>query len=270
MDFSSLPTFGNYIVCVCFSTGCLNRSWSFYLDITLKFLIVLREKWRRKSYYRKTVAILPLPSSSNFQVMVDIGMQGHPSFLLSEHRRCDDADCRAPTWIHVSCELLKWYVSVPVVSSWSLNQTRNVSSTPFYLKRLYSFTSVGLKNVCRAWSLSPPWGICAVLGVHLFVTVWTAARQAPLSTGVSRQGYWRGLPCPPPVISQPRDWTALWVDSLPAELPGKNRNLGVFLYLVATLVCLRPEFNPLSSNYQREKVTLLWKTGNFSLLLTPK
>ena len=188
-------------------------------------------------------------------------MQGHPSFLLSEHHRCDDADCRAPTWIHVSCELLKWYVSVPVVSSWSLNQTYNVSSTLFYLKRLYSFTSVGLKNMCRAWSLSH---------VHLFATVWTAARQAPLSMGVSRQGYWHGLPCPPPVISQPRDWTALRADSLPAELPGKNRNLGVFLYLVATLVFLRPEFNLLPSNYQREKVTLLWKTGNFSLLLTPK
>ena len=30
------------------------------------------------------------------------------------------------------------------------------------------------------------------------VTPWTAARQAPLSTGFSRQEYWSGLPCPPP------------------------------------------------------------------------
>ena len=28
-------------------------------------------------------------------------------------------------------------------------------------------------------------------------TVWTLARQAPLSMGFSRQEYWRGLPCPP-------------------------------------------------------------------------
>ena len=28
--------------------------------------------------------------------------------------------------------------------------------------------------------------------------VWTAARQAPLSMGLSRQGCWRGLPCPAP------------------------------------------------------------------------
>ena len=30
------------------------------------------------------------------------------------------------------------------------------------------------------------------------VTLWTAARQAPLSMGFPRQGYWSGLPFPPP------------------------------------------------------------------------
>ena len=28
--------------------------------------------------------------------------------------------------------------------------------------------------------------------------LWTAAHQAPLSTGFSRQEYWSKLPCPPP------------------------------------------------------------------------
>ena len=32
----------------------------------------------------------------------------------------------------------------------------------------------------------------------LTLTLWTAARQAPLSMGVSRQEDWGGLPCPPP------------------------------------------------------------------------
>ena len=44
--------------------------------------------------------------------------------------------------------------------------------------------------------------VCGVLScfscVQLFVTLWTVARQARLSTGFSRQGYWSGLPCPPP------------------------------------------------------------------------
>ena len=34
--------------------------------------------------------------------------------------------------------------------------------------------------------------------VRLFVTPWTVTHQAPLSMGFSRQGYWSGLPFPPP------------------------------------------------------------------------
>ena len=46
--------------------------------------------------------------------------------------------------------------------------------------------------------------------VGLFVTLWTAAHQASLSMGFSRQEYWSGLLCPPPgVSSQPRDQTSV-------------------------------------------------------------
>ena len=34
--------------------------------------------------------------------------------------------------------------------------------------------------------------------VRLFATPWTAAYQAPLSVGFSRQEYWSGLPFPSP------------------------------------------------------------------------
>ena len=33
--------------------------------------------------------------------------------------------------------------------------------------------------------------------VQLFATLWTIARQAPLSMGFSRQEHWSGLSCPP-------------------------------------------------------------------------
>ena len=36
---------------------------------------------------------------------------------------------------------------------------------------------------------------CHFSHVQLSVTLWTAARQAPLSRGFSRQEYWGGLPC---------------------------------------------------------------------------
>ena len=52
-----------------------------------------------------------------------------------------------------------------------------------------------------------------------FATPWTAAHQAPLSMGFSRQEQWSGLPCPPPG-DRPNPGIeptspALQVDSLP-------------------------------------------------------
>ena len=40
--------------------------------------------------------------------------------------------------------------------------------------------------------------LCCLNSVRLFTTLWTAACQAPLSMGFSRQEYWSGSPCPPP------------------------------------------------------------------------
>ena len=48
--------------------------------------------------------------------------------------------------------------------------------------------SIGLVQKC-AQSLSH---------IRLCATPRTAAHQAPLSMGFSRQEYWSGLPCPPP------------------------------------------------------------------------
>ena len=39
---------------------------------------------------------------------------------------------------------------------------------------------------------------CSLICVRLFATLWTAAYQAPLSVGFSRQEYWSGLLLPPP------------------------------------------------------------------------
>ena len=44
--------------------------------------------------------------------------------------------------------------------------------------------------------------------VQLFATLWTVARQAPLSVGFSWQEYWNGLPFPPlGYLPWPRDGT---------------------------------------------------------------
>ena len=41
--------------------------------------------------------------------------------------------------------------------------------------------------------------LCHFSYIQLFATLWTVACQAFLSMRFSRQGYWSGLPCPPPV-----------------------------------------------------------------------
>ena len=74
--------------------------------------------------------------------------------------------------------------------------------------------------------------------MRLFVSPWTAARQAPLSMEFSRREYWSGLPflspgdLPDPGI-KPRSPT-LQVDALLSEPPGKltyvqNRISNVFI-----------------------------------------
>ena len=82
--------------------------------------------------------------------------------------------------------------------------------------------------------------LCEILShVQLFASPWTAAYQAPLSMGFSRQQYWSGLP-----FSSPRDLTdpgiepgspALQTDALPSEPPGKSSIYILLLYLILNL-----------------------------------
>ena len=67
--------------------------------------------------------------------------------------------------------------------------------------------------------------------VHLFATPWTAACQAPLSMGFSRQEHWSGFPCPSPgdlpdpgIETKSPEAPALQTDSLPLVLPGKPKH----------------------------------------------
>ena len=68
--------------------------------------------------------------------------------------------------------------------------------------------------------------VCVLLSCVLpLVTLWTVAYQAPLSMGLSRQEYWRGLSFPSPGdLPDPEiepGSPALQADPLPSELPGK-------------------------------------------------
>ena len=65
--------------------------------------------------------------------------------------------------------------------------------------------------------------------VRFFATPWTVGYQDPPPMGVSRQGYWNGLPFPfpgdlPNPVIEPRS-PALQTDALPSEPPGKHHLL---------------------------------------------
>ena len=73
----------------------------------------------------------------------------------------------------------------------------------------------------------PPWVsmLSLISHVRLCVTPWIIACKPPLPMAFSRQGYWSGLPCPPPG-DLPDPGTepgspALQADYLPCEPPGK-------------------------------------------------
>ena len=97
------------------------------------------------------------------------------------------------------------------------------------------FLFIKKKNIMQLWVIKPihqstqltrPSIIACMLScISLFVTLWTVARQAPLSMEFPRQESWSGLPClPPEGLPDPRDWTHISctaTGSLHAEPPRK-------------------------------------------------
>ena len=111
--------------------------------------------------------------------------------------------------------------------------------------------------------------------VRLFATPWTVACQAPPSTGLYRQGYWSGLPCPfPGDLSDPGiepGSPALQADSLPPEPPRKPVS-----YYWTSQICHKsergrecpPPSNPITSCLEtsllreRQRWTITQKAGH--------
>ena len=58
--------------------------------------------------------------------------------------------------------------------------------------------------------------------VQLFATPWTAAYQAPLSMGFSRQEYWSGVPLPSPSYTHQQTMPAVPTTPVPSTLTTSN------------------------------------------------
>ena len=101
------------------------------------------------------------------------------------------------------------------------------SHAEVYFEFWNSYYQRVVKGSCLFWLLSIPRHACVLScfsRVRFFETLWTVARQAPLSMGFSRQEYWSGLPfaspgdLPDPGIKSAS--LALQADSLPMSRRG--------------------------------------------------
>ena len=86
----------------------------------------------------------------------------------------------------------------PSLSARSLHSCWRVASSALQLRVYPGAVSLGVTAGYCA-SVGPvTWVLSRFSCVRLCATPWTAACQAPLSMGFSRQGYWSGMPFPPP------------------------------------------------------------------------
>ena len=87
---------------------------------------------------------------------------------------------------------------LPLKVSCSFSSLLTIKKNSFYL----DYKDKSPQNLASSWpSCHISLGVCVLSHfshVQLSETLWTVARQAPLSMGFSRQEYWSGLPCPPP------------------------------------------------------------------------
>ena len=83
--------------------------------------------------------------------------------------------------------------------SWISRESSAASGTPLFMLLVSSATQWAPLKLCLYPSVLDCACVCAksLSPVRLCETQWTAARQAPLFMGLSRQEYCSGLPCPP-------------------------------------------------------------------------
>ena len=90
--------------------------------------------------------------------------------------------------------------------------------------------------------------------VRTFMTAWTAADQAPLAMGFSRQEYWSGVPLPSPKVKQESEKAGLALDILKTKI-------------MASSPCLHGKQKQKSGSSDR--VSFLGLQNHFRWLLQP-
>ena len=125
----------------------------------------------------------------------------HPqaaTYLLSV--TIDLSGCPKTLWIqkYIQASFTK-YAAAAAKSLQSSNAVRPHRRKPTRLRR--PWVSPGKNTGVGCHFLLQCMKVKSFSHVQLFATPWTAAYQAPLPMGFSRQEYWSGLPLPSPLLS---------------------------------------------------------------------
>ena len=165
-----------------------------------------------------------------------------------------------------------WWTGRPGVlrfMGWQRVQTERLNSSIYYYW-LHNVTLYRYNNLCNHFLIVELFIyflpmikyilmqqiMCTQSQVRLFATPWTIASQSSLSMGFFRQGYWSGLPLPPPGdLPDPGMDLLHWpADSLPLSHLGSLVQQITFVKLCMYLPCfLRIESSIQSDHYFPKK-----------------
>ena len=111
---------------------------------------------------------------------------------------------------------------------------------PIRLPRPWDYQARTLEWVAISFSSAWKWKVKvkSLSRVQLLVTPWTAAYQAPLSMGLSRQEYWSGMPLPSPKVTT--QWEYIYKEYVLTEMYNHHHGLILELFLHIKKKCPSP------------------------------
>ena len=155
----------------------------------------------RKSYWNSLVLTIYVSEYVQalscvwlFVTLWTVPHQAPLSMGLSQQEYWSGLPFPSPMWVNAAAAAAKLLQSCPTLCD-PIDSSPPGSPVPGILQaRTLEWVVISFSNAWK-WKMK----VKSFSRVRLFMTPWTAAYQAPLSMGFSRQEYWSGVPLPSPM-----------------------------------------------------------------------